>query len=164
MANSAPLLYDSIHSCGCYHMFFPTPRVTPRPAPQIGMEWAFVPATLPALSVGQRVLLRLASRTHYVVGLRAAVAGDSAVATPYTVADDNELRALPTSSDGTRSAFWPSGIVPGTERGERFIFWHMGIDNPGAMRQWGRQPTAFVGRRHFDDANLLELRFRISAP
>jgi len=39
------------------------------------------------------------------------------------------------------------------------LFWPMGIDSPGAMRQWGRQPTAFVGRRHFDDADLLERRF-----
>lgn len=24
-----PLLYDSIHRCGCYHKFFPTPRARP---------------------------------------------------------------------------------------------------------------------------------------
>jgi hypothetical protein len=35
----------------------------------------------------------------------------------------------------------------------------MGITSPGAMRQWGRHPTAFVGRRHFDDARLIEQRF-----
>jgi hypothetical protein len=28
-----PLLYDSIHPCGCYHLFFPTPRTRPRPSP-----------------------------------------------------------------------------------------------------------------------------------
>jgi hypothetical protein len=49
--------------------------------------------------------------------------------------------------------------VRGTERGERFLFWPMGIANAGAMRQWGRQATAFVGRRHFDDADLFEKRF-----
>jgi hypothetical protein len=49
--------------------------------------------------------------------------------------------------------------MPGTERGERALFWPMGIASPGAMRQWGRQPTAFVGRRHFDDAHLLSDRF-----
>ncbi len=27
------------------------------------------------------------------------------------------------------------------------------------MRQWGRHATAFVGRRHFDDAYLMEQRF-----
>jgi hypothetical protein len=49
----------------------------------------------------------------------------------------------------------------GTERAERFLFWPMGIASAGAMRQWGRQATAFVGRRHFDDADLLERRFRL---
>jgi hypothetical protein len=166
-ARGAPLLVDSIHSCGCYHMFFTTPGVTPRPPPQARMEWAFVAATLPALSAGQRVLVRLASRTHYIVGLQPAAAAAGGPFTRYTVLDDDALRALPVS-DGmpgsTRSAFWPSGIVPGTERGERLLFWPMGIDSPGAMRQWGRQPTAFVGLRHFDDADLLELRFELKAP
>jgi hypothetical protein len=35
----------------------------------------------------------------------------------------------------------------------------MGIASAGAMRQWGRHATAFVGRRHFDDADLFEKRF-----
>jgi hypothetical protein len=165
-ARGAPLLVDSIHSCGCYHMFFTTPRVTPRPAPQARMEWAFVAATLPTLSAGQRVRVRLASGSHYVVGLQPAAASEGGPFTPYTLLDDAPLRTLPVT-DGppgsTRSAFWPNGIVPGTERGERIVFWPMGIDSPGAMRQWGRQPTAFVGRRHFDDADLLELRFELKA-
>ena len=39
----------------------------------------------------------------------------------------------------------------------------MGIQRVGAMRQWGRHATAFVGRRHFDDAELLEKRFEFDA-
>jgi hypothetical protein len=39
----------------------------------------------------------------------------------------------------------------------------MGIANPGAMRQWGTHATAFVGRRHFDDADLFERRFAPSS-
>jgi hypothetical protein len=166
-ARGAPLLVDSIHSCGCYHMFFATPGVTPRLAPQARMEWVFVAATLPALNAGQRLLVRLASRSHYVVGLQPAAAAEGGQITPYTLLDDAALRALPVTdgpAGSTRSAFWPNGIVPGTERGERIVFWPMGIDSPGAMRQWGRQPTAFVGRRHFDDADLLELRFEMKAP
>jgi hypothetical protein len=27
------------------------------------------------------------------------------------------------------------------------------------MRQWGRHATAFIGKRHFDDARLMEERF-----
>lgn len=169
--DGTPWLYDSIHSCGCYHLFFTTPGAVPRPAPRASVEWAFVPATLPALAVGQRVVMRLSSGSHYVEGLQALNAQMSdqlnatapqPAASPYTLMNDQALQALPvTGASGgvTRSAFWPHGIVPGTERGERLLFWPMGIDSAGAMRQWGRQPTAFVGRRHFDDADLLQQRF-----
>ena len=77
----------------------------------------------------------------------------------YALLDEDTLRSLPTAEGGHRSAFWSSGIMPGTERGERALFWPMGIASPGAMRQWGRHPTAFVGRRHFDDPRLLAERF-----
>ena len=172
--DGTPWLYDSIHSCGCYHLFFPTPSAKALPPPSASdalkperIEWAFVPAALPALKVGQRMALHLESKTHYVEGLRPVAAAADPSRTPYALQADGALRTLPVSGDlsgATRSAFWPNGIVPGTERGERLLFWPMGIDNPGAMRQWGRQPTAFVGRRHFDDARLMELRFELKAP
>jgi hypothetical protein len=60
---------------------------------------------------------------------------------------------------GARSAYGPDGLVAGTERAERFLFWPMGIASAGQMRQWGKHATAFVGRRHFDDADLFEKRF-----
>ena len=158
-ADGAPLVYDTMHPCGCYHMFFPTALVKSLPAPPGREEWAFVPAVLPALRAAQRVVVRVASRTHYVTGIRADSA-DTGVA--YRLVDDNGLRALPAADQVRRSAFGPDGIVPGTERGERFLLWPMGIDNPGAMRQWGTHATAFIGRRHFDDAYLLEQRFAMT--
>ena len=158
-ADGAPLVYDTMHPCGCYHMFFPTALVKSLPAPPGREEWAFVPAVLPALHAAQRVVVRVASRTHYVTGIRADSA-DGGIA--YRLVDDNDLRALPAADQAMRSAFGPDGIVPGTERGERYLFWPMGIDNPGAMRQWGTHATAFIGRRHFDDADLIERRFESS--
>jgi len=156
--DGAPLVYDSMHACGCYHLFFPTSRVHLLPAPDPAVEWAFVPATLPALLPPQSVVVRIASGTHYVVDVRQA--GD-VVATIYQFAAADDLRALPAEGYGTRSAFGPDGIVPGTERGERYVFWPMGIENAGAMRQWGTHATAFIGRRHFDDADLIERRFEV---
>ena len=158
-ADGAPLIYDTMHPCGCYHMFFPTALVRLLPAPRGREEWAFAPAALPALSAAQRVVVRIASRTHYVTGIRT----DSAVAgTAYRLVGDNALRALPAANHVTRSVFGPDGIVPGTERGERYLFWPMGIANSGAMRQWGTHATAFIGRRHFDDADLFERRFAMT--
>ena len=79
----------------------------------------------------------------------------------YDLRRYDELRSLPRLDGGRRSVFGPDGLVAGSERGERFLFWPMGIASAGAMRQWGRHATAFVGRRHFDDADLIERRFEL---
>lgn len=155
-----PLLVDTVHGCGCYHQFVPTPAVVLRAQAPTDVEWAFTPARLPALQTGERVTVRLAARTHYVVGI---ARDDGSPGSRYTLMDEKILRTLPTPSGTTKSAFGPDGLVPGTERGERFLFWPMGIASPGAMRQWGHHATAFVGRRHFDDADLIERRFSIPA-
>ena len=152
-----PLMLDSIHGCGCYHVFVPARTMDLRPPPSADIEWAFVPASLPALAPGQRLRVHLSASDHQLVG----VAADEGVEGGVAYRQDNEdaLRSLPTAAGGRRSAFWSSGIMPGTERGERALFWPMGIASPGAMRQWGRHPTAFVGRRHFDEPRLLDQRF-----
>ena len=154
-----PLIYDSIHTCGCYHKFFPTPRARARPAPDPLEEWAFVPQHLPRVAEEERPLIRLASATHYIEGVSLVRGIDSLVR--YTFRPYDELRSLPRLDGARRSAFGPDGLIAGTERSERFLYWPSGIDSPGAMRQWGRHATAFVGRRHFDDADLIERRFAL---
>jgi hypothetical protein len=155
-----PLLYDSIHPCGCYHQFFPTPRAQPRPAPDAREEWAFVPRMLPRVAQDTRPLVRLAPRTHYIEQVD-FVRGSDSVAR-YVFQDYDSLRSLPLPQGGRRSAFGPDGLIAGTQRAERYFYWPMGIASAGAMRQWGRHATAFVGRRHFDDADLIERRFELA--
>jgi hypothetical protein len=152
-----PLVYDTMHPCGCFHMFFPTPRARVLPAPDEIEEWAFAPQVLPQVQPDERPLLRISSVTHYVEGV-SLVRGVDSVAR-YQLQDYEELRSLARLDGGRRSAFGPDGLIAGTERAERFLFWPMGIVSAGAMRQWGRHATAFVGRRHFDDADLFEKRF-----
>jgi hypothetical protein len=154
-----PLLYDTIHPCGCYHQFFPTPRAKPRAAPDPREEWAFVPLTLPRVDQAERPLVRLAPRTHYVERVTLVRGADSVAR--YAFLDYDLLRSLPLPEGGRRSIFGVDGLVAGSERAERFLYWPMGIASAGAMRQWGRQATAFVGRRHFDDADLIERRFEL---
>jgi len=152
-----PLVYDTIHNCGCYLQFFPTPRAVPKPKPDTIDEWAFIPQSVPDVGPTQRVSLRVASRTHYLQ--RVSVVDSVAPGIGYAFALDGDLRSI-TLRDGTRrSLFGPDGIVAGTERGERWFFWPMGVREPGAMRQWGRHATAFVGRRQFDDAFLFDRYF-----
>ncbi|MGH8686856.1 MAG: hypothetical protein ACREVQ_04025 [Burkholderiales bacterium] len=152
-----PLLYDTIHPCGCYHLFYPTPLVTPRPAPEDELEWMLAPQPLPRIAEGERVRVRIAARTHYVE--RVTPVSGPAAGARYAMASYDALRSLPLPGGGHRSLFASDGIVPGTERAERYWFWPMGISSAGAMRQWGREPTAFVGRQHFDDADLMAQRF-----
>ncbi len=156
--DGSPLLLDTIHACGCYHLFFPADAVQLREGAPTHEEWAFAPARLPRLMPGERLVVRIASATHYVSGV-AAEAGRSG--TPYLLRDEDSLRSLPLAQGGSRSLYASDGLVRGTERGERFLFWPMGIASAGAMRQWGHHATAFVGQRHFDDPNLLEKRFAL---
>ncbi len=154
------LLFDTMHPCGCFHMFLPTPAAEALAAPDPGEEWAFIPADMPRIPPGGRVRLRIATRSHYLLdaGVLAAETGNLH---PYELVSEDGLRSLPLPQGGFRSAYGPDGLISGTERAERFFFWPMGIPSAGAMRQWGNHATAFLGKRHFDDADLLERRFRL---
>ncbi len=154
-----PLLLDTIHPCGCYHMFFPGPRLLPRPPGETGGEGFHAPQAAPRPGPGERLAVRVAAGTHQL--LRLHLVPVDTPATPLAVADYAALRSLPHPA-GRRSLFGPDGLVAGTERSERFVLWPMGIPSAGAMRQWGRHATAFVGRRHFDDAELVEAGFAVS--
>jgi len=154
------LLYDAIHSCGCYHMFFPGLRLVPRSLEEVGGEGYHVPQRAPRPGPGQRLALRLEAGTHMVLRLHPVPAATPA--TPLAVAPYAALRSLPDGAD-RRSLFGPDGLVAGSDRSERFLLWPMGVPSAGAMRQWGRHATAFVGRRHFDDPGLVEAGFRLRA-
>lgn len=153
-----PLVVDSIHPCGCYHLFFPTPAARPTPAPDGQLEWAFVPQTLPALGLEDRLVVRVAASTHYVERI---LVDRNQSTVRYAWREYGELRSLQRFGPGFRSVFGPDGFIAGTDRPEAWLFWPMGIERAGTMRQWGRHATAFVGRRHFDDADLFEKRFDI---
>jgi hypothetical protein len=157
------LVADTIHNCGCYHLFFPSARLRPGAFGAAQEERPFSPQSLPSLGPGERYELRIESGTHYVLRVLAvaAVAGNSR---SYAIRHYDTLRSLSAPDRGRRSLFGPDGIVPGTERGERFLFWPMGVPDPGAMRQRGRHATAFVGRRHFDDPWLIESSFETVGP
>ena len=156
--DGAPLVFDTMHSCGCYHQFVPTAAVSKRPQPDTIDETLFAPQSLGHVRATDRILLRVASRTHY---LQRVIVNPLEAGEPhrYAFSPDDTLRSLP-AGEGRRSAFGADGIVPGSERAERVYFWHMGIREPGAMRQWGRHATAFIGVRHFDDPDLFERYFR----
>lgn len=156
------LLYDSIHPCGCYQQFFLSDRVKARAENATLREPPLIPQRAPS---ADGPVLRISSGSHYlqrVYNSTSDVAHDVPLRS-YELVSYSDLYSLD-SADGPRSLFDAEGLVSGTERAERFYLWPMGIRSPGAMRERGRQPTAFVGRRHFDDADLLDTLFQLQQP
>lgn len=154
----APLIADTIHGCGCYHLFFPSPSVYRIEAPEDGdiRETAESPAGAVASSVLARPILWINAVSHYLMAVTARDQYEANRTVASSLVAEHQLGSL-ALGDGTgfASLYDEDGFVPGTERLERFILWPLGIDKPGAMRQWGHHATAFVGRRHFDEPELL---------
>ena len=160
LSDGKPWLFDTIHNCGCYHLFFPTQYTRVSVQASLLNEPAFMPQPELTVDAGKQILLRIAPASHYIqrVYFTPAIAGHEY---HYQWDDADSLRSLPLPDGNRRSLFGQDGIVAGSERAERFLFWPMGIPSPGAMRQWGHHATAFVGRRHFDDPHLFEKTFDI---
>jgi hypothetical protein len=160
LPDGEPWLFDTIHNCGCYHLFFPTQYTRVSPQESLLNEPAFIPQETLTVDPEKRTILRIASANHYIqrVYFTPAIASHEY---HYQWDDADSLRSLPLPDENRRSLFGQDGIVAGSERSERFLFWPMGIPSPGAMRQWGHHATAFVGRRHFDDPHLFEKTFDV---
>lgn len=149
------LAAEAMNNCGCYHMFFPGPKLGPqRPLPFAADPLA--PQPLPQLASGRRFGLYLLAGWHQPV--RAAAV--EAPAERYRLRPYRELERLPRPDGTVRSLFDAGGVVPQSVRnGERLLFFSMGIERVGAMRQRGRQPITLVGREHYDEPDLLERNF-----
>ncbi len=155
--DGAPLIFDTIHNCGCYHMFFPNEQAERIPGADADEEPLFVPQQL-RVPPGGRVVIRVAAGNHYVQRVYFDQKdGDVS----YALRDYHELRSL-ASANGRRSLFAPDGLVPASKRGERWFLWPSGVRSPGAMRQWGHHAVVFLGKRHFDDPDLMARYFRLT--
>lgn len=152
-----PLAYDSIHSCGCYYLIFPGQGVRVA-QPRDGSEPILTPGPILARQPGERVEVRVSAGNHFIDGV--AMRQPAADAEQYGWRDYDGLRSLPMPNGGYRSLFGADGLLPGSERPERFLLWPMGVPSAGAMRQWGTHAIAFLGKRHFDDPRLMEKLLR----
>lgn len=161
-SNGKILIQDSMHNCGCYHMFYPGPQLQAKTPPNSMAEIAFVPHVSPALKNGERVHIHIAPTSHYITGLSAKIMQTVTAkkyANLYKFAPYKTLRNLTHPRLGQRSIFNDKGLIPGSWRRENYLLWPLGISSAGAMRQWGNHATAFIGRRHFDDTDLIEKNF-----
>ncbi|MBR9980218.1 MAG: hypothetical protein KFF50_04245 [Desulfatitalea sp.] len=154
-----PLLYDTVHHCGCYYAAFPTERIEVRDTIAYREPPLILPGPGAAVDQRQRLAVGMQRRTHFVRHLYLSDTAQSMDAVVYTLAPYDRLRALPHGTDQRRSMFAPDSLAPGSQRLERWLFWPTGVYSAGAMRQWGRHAVAFAGRRHFDDPFYMEEMF-----
>lgn len=161
LPNGKPWIFDTIHNCGCYHLFFPSQYARTIRQEAIFDESYFEPQQTFVIEQAMKPVLRIAATTHYIERVYFVPSHADRVI-QYQWDDADSLRSLALNNGNRRSLFGPDGIVAGTERNERYLFWPMGILESGAMRQWGHHATAFVGRRHFDDARLFEEHYEMN--
>lgn len=141
--------YDSIHLCGCWYRLFLPKAATFRPIQRYWQE----PVLAERVDMAERMAIYISKDTHQIQYLEPAAAYDDT--TGYVLAPFNDLLTLPTAN-GSRAIFNRRGYVAGSERPERWLFWPMGVKNPGALRRFGDHAISFVGRRYFDEPRLLE--------
>jgi hypothetical protein len=166
--DGAPLLYETVHNCGCYYKAYPTDRL-------IGVEnspYAEPPLilTAPEIVYTESVMtIAMEAGTHYVKHLYAVTRRELSARPEFTTGSlqgyslraYDDLRSLEMENGKRRSMFGQDSIATGSERLERLILWPTGVYSPGAMRQWGRHAVAFAGKRHFDDPFYMDKMFRL---
>ena len=166
-----PLIYDSVHNCGCYHKFYSTKGV------KFNLQTALKENEPPFLAqnnlkpltneeTNNPWILRINSGSHFIERVYRDGQFDKNAIT-YTMRSYHQLRNLNhdksfSASSVSKSLYADDGIVKSSKRMERFVLWPMGVPSAGAMRQWGHHAIAFVGKRYFDDVDLLDKYFTSS--
>jgi len=156
-----PLLYETMHNCGCYYKVYPGRQLKVRESNGYSEPPLILAA--PILNPASQILnVAMGSASHYVEHLYPAPAIQAARGTPYALHGYAELLSLANGTGNRASLFDATGTVAASDRPERFILWPTGVYSPGAMRQWGRHAVAFVGERHFDDPDYMNRMFSLA--
>lgn len=158
-----PLISDTIHHCGCYHQYFPHQgRLISKDIGYFEEPRFIVP--IADFNSHSKLIIDVSANEHFVIGVHPQPENQPALQAKahYSSKPYDLLRQLPMPR-GNRTAgiFANDGLIPGTDRLERWILWFSGIKSPGAMRQWGNHAIHFVGKGHFDDARLFERTFTL---
>jgi hypothetical protein len=151
--NGQVLLYDSIHSCGCYHKYFIASDSINAKSQPASREPANI-FKLDAAATHDGLTLAITANEHYIVGVNSRSPNAPQESILYDVQSYDLLNNLE-NDGGNRSLFGDKGLIAGSERLERFTLWPTGILSVGAMRQWGTHATGFIEEQQFDDADLL---------
>ncbi|WP_245823690.1 hypothetical protein [Photobacterium proteolyticum] len=152
-----PYILDSIHHCGCYHIVFAldtqlkfAPRNTRIEAP--------ITMHVNPRAGAATLQVTVSKGEHMMKGVRWIQ--NSTLSHQLNVLDYQQLRSLPLQKNQHKSLFDEQGMLMASTRLERWYLWPFGVKSPGTMRQIGHHATAFIGERHFDDADMLSPLFQ----
>ncbi len=159
-----PVLYDSIHQCGCYHKLY-LPQATHVDLASFTDEKPLAFKLRQNPTGATSLTVKLNAKEHYVIDVATSVPVTQITdlqQRPYQLQPYNNLLSLPlVGGQGRDSLFGEDGIIEQSDRLERFFLWPLGVPAAGSMRQRGLHAIAFIGRRHFDEPFLLET-FKLS--
>jgi hypothetical protein len=158
-ADNAPLFYETIAACGCFHKVFVARWVEAAAAQTFGppekgqkfavardvsdgIDWEVAGVVDEPHDRPARPVVLIKAGDHKVLGLGSAARvrlPPGADVRPYDLADYSELYALPVANGpaGETAPFFDigkGGKVWGAQRKERFIFTWIGVDAAGQPR------------------------------
>lgn len=155
-----PILFDSIHLCGCYHKLY-LPPGSSIALDQVADEQ---PLAFEIEHNHKPPHLTISAAEHYIIDV-SIDEPDLQPKTEETTTYERLYKLKPFSdllllahkdfNKPPKSMFGASGIIAQSNRTERFMLWPLGVPAAGSMRLPGMHAIAFIGKRHFDDADLL---------
>lgn len=151
-----PLAYDSLRASGREHFWFPVQTRLQRQA-EVDGQSPFLPQDGLAPESPRLVLAGSHGGLRQVQSAATPLA--NAETRRYQLQRYEELYRLPLPGGGSRSLFDTAGFVPGTDSVAPGWMLASGIAEPGRLRHLAHLPIDYIGRRHFDDAHLLETVF-----
>lgn len=150
------LYYDSVRGDGSSYSVFPVALgLTPQ---QRGSAAPVYYPELVANAAIQRINLLLEPDSHRIA--RVSSFTREAETLFYQALHADTLRQLPTDTGQVRSIYDQHGVVSGSERPARLLYWPTGLAAVGAQRQPERLPISLHSARHFDDPALSHWLFR----
>jgi hypothetical protein len=183
--DNAPLFYETIAACGCFHKVFIERWIEDAAVKTYGvaeknkkyviervvkgaLDWEVAGIIEEPRDNPRRPVVFLKAGSHKVIGMGSAArlrVPKQADSRTYTLAEYSELYSLPVGSGPERAPFFDledGGKVYGAQRKERFIFSVIGVDDAG-------QPRALDQiKLHFDqstwsDPTIYERYLRLPA-
>jgi hypothetical protein len=184
-AEHAPLFYETIAACGCFHKVFVERWLEEAAASSYGppekgkkyavertvkssIDWEVAGVVDEPRDRPRRPVVFIKAGDHKVLGLGSTArlrVPQGADVRPYELADYAELYSLPVEGGGERAPFFDlgqGGKVYGAERKERFLFSLIGVDDAGHPRA-NDQIKMHFDQSTWGDATIYERFLRLPA-